>query len=151
MKLKEASEFFGIPANVIKKMGKERVIGLPLDEDDLNRLSFLSQLWGRSWFAAATLKGVRARDRAQLLLFPDYNKIDRYVLNTILNASDMNQPAEVLKYRVKMAFAADVETQRIRRLKRVAADIRARKKKLVVGKLSLDYADILGIRTGRNG
>ena len=151
MKLKEATVLFGIPANVIKKMAKEGLIGLPLDDTDVSRLSLLSQLWGRSWFAAATLKGVRARDRSKLLLFPEYNKIDRYILNTILNASDMNLPAEVLRYRVKMAHSADVETQRIRRLKRVAADIRARKKKLVVGKLSLDYADILGIRTGTNG
>lgn len=64
MKLKEATVLFGIPANVIKKMAKEGLIGLPLDDTDVSRLSLLSQLWGRSWFAAATLKGVRARDRS---------------------------------------------------------------------------------------
>jgi hypothetical protein len=44
-----------------------------------------------------------------------------------------------------MAFAAEVDTQRIRKLKSAAANIRERKKKLVLGKLTLNYADILGI------
>ena len=131
-------------------MAKEGLIGFPLDEAGIQALSVLSQLWGRSWFAAATLKGVRARDRIKFLLFPDCNKIDRYLLNTILNSSDMNIHVDLLQHRVKMAYAADVEIERIRRLKRVAADIRARKKKLMMGKVSLDYADILGIDTGRS-
>ena len=52
---------------------------------------------------------------------------------------------EVLRYRVKMAFAADVDVQRIRDLRKAAANVRGRKKKLVLGNLSLNYADVLGI------
>jgi hypothetical protein len=52
---------------------------------------------------------------------------------------------EVLRYRVKLAFAADVDVQRIRDLRKAAANVRGRKKKLVLGNLSLNYADVLGI------
>jgi len=150
MNLKEAVKTFGIPAYVMKKMAKEGLIGFPLDETGIQTLAVLSHLWRKNWFAAAVLKGIRARDRIKFLLFPDCNKIDRYILNTILNTPDLSLPEDILRYRVKMAYAADVEIERIRRMKRIAADIRARKKKLMVGKVSLDYADVLGIEAGRN-
>jgi len=146
MNLKEATKEFGIPARIIARMEKEGLICLPLDEAGSQALSVLSQLWGRHWFIGESLRGIRVRERTMLLLFPEYNKIDRYILNTFLGEPCMKKVStEVLRYRVKMAFAADVESQRIRSLRNVAADVRGRKKKLVLGNLSLNYADILGV------
>ena len=146
MKFKEATKEFGIPARIIARMEKEGLIGFPLDEADIHALSVLSQLWGRPWFIGASLKGIRARERTMLFLFPDHDKIDRYILNTFLGEPCMKKvPTEVLRYRIKMAFGAGVESQRIRNLRNVAADVRGRRKKLVLGHLSLNYADILGV------
>jgi len=146
MKLKEATEVFGIPVSIIARMEKEGLIGFPLDEAGIQALSVISQLWGRPWFVGAFLKGVRARERTMLILFPGHDKIDRYILNTFLGEPCMKKvPTEVLRHRVKMAFGADVDMQRIRNLRNFAADVRGRRKKLLLGHLSLDYADILGI------
>ena len=146
MKLKEATEVFGIPVSIIARMEKEGLIGFPLDEAGIQALSVISQLWGRPWFVGAFLKGVRARERTMLILFPGHDKIDRYILNTFLGEPCMKKvPTEVLRYRVKMGFGADVEPQRIRNLRNIAADVRGRKKELVLGHLSINYADILGI------
>ena len=146
MNLKEATKLFGIPAKIIARMEKEGLIGFPLDEAGISALSVLGQLWGRIWFVGASLKTVRVRERTMLLLFPEYNKIDRYILNTFLGEPCMKKVStEVLRYRVKMAFAADVDVQRIRDLRKAAANVRGRKKKLVLGNLSLNYADIFGV------
>ena len=146
MYLKEAVKEFGIPAGIIARMEKEGLIGFPLDEAGIHALSVLSRLWGRSWFVGASLKGIRARERTMLFLFPGYDKIDRYILNTFLGETFMKKvPTEVLRYRVKMAFGAHVESQRISNLRKVAADVRGRRKTLVLGHLSLNYADILGV------
>jgi hypothetical protein len=146
MNLKEATKTFGIPANIISRMEKEGLIGFPLDEAGIHALSVLSQLWGRPWFIGASLKGIRARERSMLFLFPGHDKIDRYILNTFLGEPYMKKvPTEVLRYRIKMGFGADVESQRIRNLRNLAVAVRGRKKKLVLGHLSLNYADILGV------
>jgi len=146
MKLTEATETFRIPAKIIARMEKEGLICLPLDEAGSQALSVLSQLWGRHWFIGESLRGIRVRERTMLLLFPEYNKIDRYILNTFLGEPCMKKVStEVLRYRVKMAFAADVDVQRIRDLRKAAANVRGRKKKLVLGNLSLNYADIFGV------
>lgn len=123
------------------------MICLPLDDAGVAALSVLGRLWGRMWFVAESLKSIRsARERTMLLLFPEHDKVDRYILNTFLGESHMkNLSTEVVRYRVKRAFATDVDGQRIRKLRKTAWDIRCRKMKLQLGKLSLTYADLLGV------
>jgi len=147
MKLSEAAESFGIPAKVIARMEREGLISLPLDNAGVAALSVMGQLWGRMWFVAESLKSVRsARDKVMLLLFPDYDKIDRYILKTFLGEVNMkNLPSEVVRYRVKRAFSSDVDMARVRKLRKAAQDILRRKMKLTLGKLTLDYSDLLGI------
>jgi len=147
MDLREAASTFGIPSKVIARMEKEGLICLPLDDGSMRALSVLSQLWGKKWFVAESLKSVRSsKERTLLLLFPDYDKVDRYILNTFLGECTGNTVAtEVLRYRVKRAFAMDVDVEKIRRLRQTAYDIKRRKVKLALGKMSLDYAEILGV------
>lgn len=146
MNQREAAAAFGIPENVIVRMAREGLIGLPLDDDGVRALSVLGQLWDRNWFIAAALKAKRARERTMLLLFPEYSKVDRYILNTFLNEDGKKYLAtSLLQYRVRMALGAHVDTQRIQELRKVAARIRGRKMKLTVGKVSISYADILGL------
>ena len=147
MQLSEAASSFGIPAKVIARMEREGLISLPLDNAGVAALSVMGQLWGRTWFVAESLKSVRnARDKAMLLLFPDYDKIDRYILKTFLGEANMrNLSSDVVRYRVKRAFGADVDMARVRKLRKAAQDILRRKMKLTLGKLTLDYSDLLGI------
>jgi len=147
MQLSEAASSFGIPAKVIARMEREGLISLPLDNAGVAALSVMGQVWGRTWFVAETLKSVRnTRDKAMLFLFPDYDKIDRYILKTFLGEANMrNLSSDVVRYRVKRAFGADVDMARVRKLRKAAQDILRRKMKLTLGKLTLDYSDLLGI------
>lgn len=147
MQLNEAASSFGIPAKVIARMEREGLISLPLDNAGVAALSVMGQLWGRMWFVAESLKSVRsARDKVMLILFPDYDKLDRYILKTFLGEANMKKlSSDVVRYRVKMAFGADVEMDRVRKLRKAAQDIQRRKMKLTLGKLTLDYSDLLGI------
>ena len=146
MNQREAAAAFGMPENIIVRMAKEGLISLPLDDNGVRALSVLGQLWDRNWFIAAALKAKRARERTMLLLFPEYSKVDRYLLNTFLNENGRRYLAtDLLKYRVKMAFGAHVDTQRIQDLRKAAAKIRCGKMKLTVGKVAISYADILGL------
>src|SRR5512136_488617 len=141
MNFKEATELFAIPANMLSRMEKEGLIGFPLDEQSIQALSVLSRLWGRPWFIGESLKGIKVREKTMLLLFPEYNKVDRYVISTFLNAPEIASVSlDLLRYRVKVAFAADVDLYRLRDLRKTASDIKRRKRKLVLGKLSLNYA-----------
>lgn len=147
MQLSEAASSFSIPAKVIARMEREGLIVLPLDSAGVAALSVMGQLWGRTWFVAETLKSIRsARDKAMLILFPDYDKVDRYILKTFLGAPNMkNLSSDVVRYRVKRAFGADVDTTRVRKLRKAAHDILRKKTRFTLGKLTLDYADLLGI------
>jgi hypothetical protein len=128
-------------------MEREGLISLPLDDAGIAALSVLGRLWGRTWFVAESLKSIRnARERTMLLLFPEYGKVDRYILNTFLGETNMrNLSSEVVKYRVKRAFAVDVDSEKVRRLRKAASDIKRKKMKLLLGKLTLTYADLLGV------
>lgn len=146
MNQREVTAAFGIPENVIVRMAKEGLVSLPLDDDGVRALSVLGQLWDRNWFIAAALKAKRARERTMLLLFPEYSKVDRYIMNTLLNEDGRRYLAtSLLQYRVRMALGAHVDTQKIQVLRKAAAKIRGRKMKLTVGKVSICYADIMGL------
>lgn len=146
MNQKEATAAFGIPENIIVRMAKEGLVSLPLDDDGVSALSVLGQLWDKHWFIAAALKAKRARERTMLLLFPEYSKVDRYIMNTLLNEDGRRHLAtSLLQYRVRMALDAHVDTQKIQVLRKAAARIKGRKMKLTVGKVSICYADILGL------
>jgi hypothetical protein len=146
MELKEAVATFGIPSRIIVRMEHEGLISLPLDDAGITALSVLSRLWGRMWFVAEALKSIRGvRERTMLLLFPDHDKVDRYILNTFLGETNMrNLSSEVVRYRVNRAFGVDVDSGRIRRLRKIVVDIRRKKLKFQLGKLNPTYAEILG-------
>jgi hypothetical protein len=124
-------------------MASEGLIGDPLDDDGVRVLSVLGNLWGKKWFAGAALKGVKGtKERMMLLLFPDYGKIDRFVLGAFLNnQSGKKVSAEVLRYRAKKAFNVGIDLQRIRKIRQNAYDIKRGKRTLAIGKLKINYAD----------
>ena len=146
MELKEAAATFGIPSKIIVRMEKEGLISLPLDNAGISALSVLSRLWGRVWFVSETIRSIKGvRERTMLLLFPDHDKVDRYILNTFLGETNIrNISSEVVRYRVNRAFGVDVDSGRIRRLRKIAVDIRRKKLKFQLGKLNPTYAEILG-------
>src|SRR5512139_2718769 len=103
MELKEASQSLKIPLRALERMARDGLISNPLDDMSIRSVSLLSHLWRERWFAGEILKGIRSRwDRTILCLFPGYDKIDRYVLNTYLNETEGKHVAVyILRHRVK--------------------------------------------------
>lgn len=128
-------------------MHKEGLLQVPLDQDGIRSLSFLSYLWDKKWFADALLRGVRSRrDRLLLALFPEYGKIEFYVLNTYLNGGeDLVISIATLQHRIKRSFGADFSELRIRQLRQTAYDIRRGRLKVKLGQGDINLADLLGL------
>jgi hypothetical protein len=147
MDLKEVSSSFGIPLSVLRRMEKEGLLPCPLDEAGVRNLSFIGHLWGKKWFAGAVLRGIRSRrERILLALFPEYGRIEFYVLNTYL-AVEEDEVISVasLQHRIKKSFSADFSEQRIRQLRQTAYDIRNGRFKLKTGSANISYAELLGL------
>jgi len=147
MDLKEASVSLKVPVTVLNRMAKDGLLGNPLDERDIHTVSVLGHLLGKKWFAGAVLKEIKMRrERITVALFPDYDKIDLYILNTYLNEPEGKQvPVYLLQYRLKKAFSAEIGNERIRKLRQVAYDIKRGRSKLKLGKSAITYAELMGI------
>ena len=133
--------------SVLRRMEKEGLLPRPLDEAGVRDLSFIGHLWGKKWFVGAVLRGIRSRrERLLLALFPEYGRIEFYVLNTYLATEE----AEVisiaaLQHRIKKSFSADFSEERIRGLRQTAYDIKRGRLKLKAGPAGMSYADLLGL------
>ncbi len=151
MELKEASVSLKVPLPVLKRMVTEGLISSPLDGMSIHTVSVLGHLLGKKWFAGVVMKGIKSRrERVAVALFPDYDKIDRYILNTYLNEPEGKQVSiYMLRYQLNKSFSADIKDERIRRLRQVAYDIRRDRTRMKLGKSNITYADLLGIGTGR--
>ena len=146
MNLKEAASSSGIPVPVIRRLQKEGLLREPLDEDGIRDLSFLGSLWGRRWFAGAVLRGIRdKRDRFLLALFPEYGKMDFYVLKSYLVGTGEIVSVPMLQHRIRRAFSVEISEERILKLRQTAYDIRRGRLKLRTGTAVISYADLLGI------
>ena len=147
MDLREASTLFGIPLTVLKRMRTEGLLRDSLDENNIRELSFLSHLWGKRWFAGALLRGIRSRrERMLLALFPEYGKIEFYVLNTYLNREE-DQAISVasLQHRIKRSFAVDYSELLIRQIRQTAYDIKRGRLKTRAGSADINCSDLLGL------
>ncbi len=126
MELKEASVSLKVPVQVLKRMVTEGLISSPLDSMSIHTVSVLGHLLGKKWFAGVVMRGIRSRrERVTVALFPDYDKIDLYILNTYPNDPEGKHVSIfMLRYRQNKSFSADIKDERIRRLRQVAYDIR---------------------------
>ncbi len=147
MELKEASVSLKVPVTILKRMAKDGLLGNPLDERDIHTVSVLGHLLGKKWFAGAVMKGIKSRwERVLISLFPEHDKIDRYVLNTYLNETgERNVPLEIVRYRVKKAFNVEMDYERMRKLRQLAYDIRRGRLKFSLGNNSISYAELIRI------
>jgi len=76
---------FEFSEKILKRMVRDKIISDPITEEDDIFLDKLKSIWQSNWYLGQMAMGKSEETRKAILLFPNFSKIDRYVLNTYLN------------------------------------------------------------------
>lgn len=79
-----AQQYKPVPLIALKRMVSKGLLAEPLDEKDQYALQLLSQLWADEWYVARMNMSFKSDKRALMLAFPNFGKIERYILNSYL-------------------------------------------------------------------
>jgi hypothetical protein len=80
----ESKGKFEFSGKILARMMKDGVISSSPTEEDKKFISRLSRIWTDQWYVAQMCKQFRAEKRALMLAFPDFDKIERYILSSYL-------------------------------------------------------------------
>ena len=126
MKLEEAfQKFRPIPRKVLRRLAADGIVAFPLSEADRKVIEALSRIWTSEWYVAQMNKSFGLDKRAAMLAFPNFGRIDRYVLSTYLNL----QPQEKISVRkmasrVRKFFRMEYPEDDIKRIRQIAYNLR---------------------------
>ena len=79
-----AQQYKPIPLKALKRMIDEGLLTDPLNEKDQYALRILSRLWADEWYVARMNISFKSDKRALMLAFPNFGKIERYILSSYL-------------------------------------------------------------------
>lgn len=79
-----AQQYRPVPLKALKRMVGEGLLTDPLDEKDQHALRLLSRLWTDEWYVARMNMSFKSDKRALMLAFPNFGKIERYILSSYL-------------------------------------------------------------------
>ncbi|MEI6291409.1 MAG: hypothetical protein WCP19_13340 [Chloroflexota bacterium] len=81
----ESKVDFEFSGKILARMVTDGVISLSPTGEDKIFISRLRRIWTDEWYVAQMCKRFRPEKRAVMLAFPDFDKIERYILNSYLN------------------------------------------------------------------
>jgi hypothetical protein len=79
-----AAKYRPVSLKALKRMVDEGLVSEPLNEWDQHAMSVLSRLWSDEWYVAQMNMSFKPNKRALMLAFPNFGKIERYILNSYL-------------------------------------------------------------------
>jgi hypothetical protein len=122
MELKSKFEFSG---KIRARMVKDGVISLSPTEEDKLFISRLKVIWTDEWYVAQMCKRFRPEKRAVMLAFPDFDKIERYILNSYLNpAPGVKLPVTTVVENINRYLGVqDYDKSNIKRIRQIAYNI----------------------------
>jgi len=128
MDLKTAVKTFKpVTGKVMRRLLQDNIITFPLDESDQRLLSSLSHIWRHDWYVAQMNKSFRPDKRAAMLAFPEFGKIERYILSTYLNLKPrMKVSVTEMADRIQEFFEVEYPLSKIKRVRQVAYNLRRR-------------------------
>jgi len=117
------TEFRPISLKALKRLVEEGLLSEPLDEADQHILSILSRIWSDEWYVAQMNMTFKPDKRALMLAFPNFGKIERYILNSYLPDEHKKKSRvsvhEVSK-RLRDHFYIDYPEFKIKRIRQIA-------------------------------
>lgn len=124
MNLKEAAEKFRpISLKALKRLIDDGLISVPVSSKDQYALSILSQIWSSEWYVGQMNKTFKPDKRALMLAFPDFGKIERYILNSYLPDKFKKKSRVSVKEvaeRIREYFHIEYPEFKIKRIRQVA-------------------------------
>jgi hypothetical protein len=126
MKINETlNTFKPIPRNVLLRMIEDGIVEMPLSDNDRKFLKALSSFWKDEWYVAQMNKSFTVDKRAMLLAFPDFGKIERYILSSYLNLKPgMKLSVKEITRRIGTHFKIDYSPAKIRKIRQIAYNMR---------------------------
>ena len=88
MTLKDLSRQFKIPLISLKHLAENGLIHDPPTDEDINNLSFLSQIWGDKELLKHQLTKYNQKSRLAMIKTAEMDKIPAYIFNRYLNAEE---------------------------------------------------------------
>ena len=146
MNVEEAvAKFHPVSLKALKRMVDEGLISEPLNESDQYALSVLSRLWSDEWYVAQMNMTFRPDKRALMLAFPNFGKVERYILCSYLPGK-YKKKARVSVHEVsknlREYFKIDYPDFKIKRVRQIAYNMlrssRGEVRKLYLGLSALE-------------
>ncbi len=119
------NKFRPISREVLERLVEDGIIAVPFSEQDRNVLTALSLIWKDEWYVAQMNKSFKPDKRVMMLAFPDFGKIERYILSSYLNLKPgMKISIKKMASRIQMYFKLDYPVFKIRRVRQIAYNLR---------------------------
>ena len=80
----DTTDNFEFSEKITRKLMRDGLISRRITDDDLYFMGLLKRVWTDEWYVAQMCKMFRPEKRAVMLAFPDFNKIQRYILKAYL-------------------------------------------------------------------
>lgn len=114
-----------ISRDVLERLVDDGIVEPPFSEHDRNFLTALSRIWKDEWYVAQMNKSFTVDKRAMMLAFPEFGKIERYILSSYLNLKPgMKLSVKEMTRRIREHFKLDYPSSKIRRVRQIAYNLR---------------------------
>ncbi len=114
-----------ISRDVLERLVDDGIVEPPFSEHDRNFLTALSRIWRDEWYVAQMNKSFTVDKRAMMLAFPEFGKIERYILSSYLNLKPgMKLSVKEMTRRIREHFKLDCQGSKIRRVRQIAYNLR---------------------------
>lgn len=130
LSIKEAGLLVGLDPRVLWQLQRDGIIGNPLSAEEVKGLTILSATWGKEWYVRQQAKTLRPARRKVVMLAPELDRVDRYILRCYLNlARGQKLFVEDIQSKVEKYLGIKVEEEKIFRVRELAYDLRQGRRK----------------------
>lgn len=144
-----AQQYRPVPLKALKRMVGEGLLTEPLGEKDQHALHLLSKLWADEWYVAQMNMSFKSAKRALMLAFPNFGKIERYILSSYIpkeHESKVRVSVKDVANNLRIYFHIEYPESRIKRIRQIAYNMlrscRGKRRRLYLSLTALERQSI---------
>ncbi|ABK97903.1 hypothetical protein [Pelobacter propionicus] len=119
------TKFKPLSQKVLRRLADDSIIEFPLTDSDQMLLSGLCRIWTDEWYVAQMNKTFKPDKRAVMLAFPNFGKIERYILSNYLNLKPgAKLRSRDMANRIRQHFKVEYPQFKIHRVRQAAYNLR---------------------------
>lgn len=122
-----ATQYQPVSLKALKRMFDDGLISAPLNEGDRLAMALLSRLWSNEWYVAQMNISFKPAKRAMMLAFPNFGKIERYILSSFLPGENDNKfrvSVKDVSNNLRNYFHIEYPEFKIKRIRQIAYNMR---------------------------